>query len=186
MTDNAYKTMIKNKVAYFCNEEHCLNYNFEIEKIKKEKEAERTAKKELASKIKAEKEEKKKERIEKYKEDKNKVYRLVCEIIGKKEIINTLLWKEWAIWNMVASNEVIGQYLEENKTFLTSTISRLDNVEHGRIRYFSAILKNNLGDYKPNTKETEKPKIQVDDTFYIPTTTRSNRRRALADLEDEF
>lgn len=122
---------------------------------------------------------------EKASADKDKVYRLICDIIGRKEIINTVLWKEWAQWNKVASNEKIGQYLEENKFYLISLISRLDNVEFNRIRYLSTILKNKLGDFKPNTKEIEKPKIQIDETFYV-STTNNNKRRSLADLEDEF
>ena len=117
--------------------------------------------------------------------DKDKAYYLICEIIGRKEIINTALWKEWAVWNQVASNEVIGRYLEDNKKYLVDTISRLDNVEFNRIRYLSTILKNKLGDYKPKAKEVEKPKVQVDETFYAPITTRNNKRRSLADLEDD-
>lgn len=121
-------------------------------------------------------------------EDKDKVYRLVCDIIGRKEILNSALWKEKAIWNKVANDEVIGQYLEENKDYLTSMICRLDNVEYNRIRYLSAILKNKLGDYKPNVvvKDTEKPKVKVDESFYESAPTTHHRRRALADLEDEF
>jgi len=119
--------------------------------------------------------------------DKDKVYRLICDIIGRKEIINTVLWKEWAIWNKVASNEVIGQYLEENKSYLIDIVYRLDNVEFGRIRYLSTILKNKLGDFKSKAKETPKPKVQVDETFYAPVTNNSNnKRRSLADLEDDF
>ena len=84
---------------------------------------------------------------EKGKIDKDKVYSLVCEIIGRKEIINTVLYKEWQSWNMVASNEIIYQYLEENKNYLCSAISKLENKEFNRIRYLSAIIKNNIGDF---------------------------------------
>lgn len=119
--------------------------------------------------------------------DKDKAYRLICDIVGRKEIINSVLWKEWAIWNKVASNEIIGLYLEENKFYLIDMISRLDNVEFNRIRYLSTILKNRLGDFKPKAKETPKPKVQVDETFYAPATNNSkNKRRSLADLEDDF
>ena len=120
--------------------------------------------------------------------DKNKAYKLICEIIGREKIINTALWKEWKVWNEVATDEVILQYLEENKEYLTSMIGRLDDIEYNRIRYLSAILKNKLGDYKPKVvvKETEKPKIQVDETFYESTPTTHNKRRSLADLEDDF
>jgi hypothetical protein len=78
--------------------------------------------------------------------------------------------------------------LDENKEYLSDVISRLDNVEYNRIRYLSAILKNKLGDYKPKAivKQTEKPKTQVDTTFYEPMQTNNNKRRSLADLEDDF
>lgn len=120
--------------------------------------------------------------------DKDKVYRLICDIIGRSEILNTALWKEKAIWNKVSTDEVIAQYLEENKIYLTSAISRLEDKEFNRIRYLSTILKNSLGDYKFKVivKENEKPKTRVDETFYGPEVTKQNKRRSLADLEDEF
>lgn len=121
-------------------------------------------------------------------DDKDKVYRLICDIVGRKEILNSILWKEKSIWNKVATDEVLGQYLEDNKTYLVSMISRLDDVEYNRIRYLSAIIKNKIGDYKTKTvvQVTEKPKVKVDDTFYEVATTTRNKRRSLADLEDEF
>ena len=108
----------------------------------------------------------------------------MCEIIGRKEIINGILWKEWQIWNKVADNEKIGCYLEENKDYLRDVISRLENVEFNRIRYLSAILKNILGDNKPKVEEKPRPKITM--TFYEPAQTHNNRRRSLSDLEDEL
>ena len=120
--------------------------------------------------------------------DKDMVYKLICEIIDREKIINTALWKEWNVWNKVATNEIIGQYLMENKEYLIGAIARLDNVEFNRIRYLSAILKNSLGDFKPKiiVSETEKPKVTVDQTFYESTPATRSKRRSLADLEDEF
>lgn len=125
---------------------------------------------------------------EKLATDKDKVYRLVCDIIERKEITNTALFAEWKVWNKVADNEKIGQYLEENKVYLCSVVAKLEDKEFNRIRYLSAILKNSLGDFKPKTvvSETEKPKVKVDESFYESTPVTHNRRRALADLEDEF
>ena len=34
-------------------------------------------------------------------EDKDRVYRLICDIMGEADIISTALYKEWAIWNKV-------------------------------------------------------------------------------------
>ena len=124
--------------------------------------------------------------------DKDNAYRLICEIIGREKIKNTVLWKEWQIWNEICSNKLIWQYLSENKNYLIEVVSKIENVEFKRIRYLSAILKNNLGDYKINIQETDelKPKIHVDETMYesqiINTSKKSNKRRSLADLEDEY
>ena len=150
------------------------------------KKEEEDARKLLADKMREEKAAAEREGIEQRKAAKDKAYWLICEIIGRKEIINTKLWKEWVIWNKVATNEAIGNYLEENKNYLISVVSKIADVELYRINYLSSILKNNLGDYKTNTKTTEKHQVKVDNTFYQPVVTNNNKRRSLADLEDEF
>ena len=132
-----------------------------------------------------------KRKQEKEAADKDKVYRLICDIIGRKEIINSILWKEKSVWNKVCTDEVIAQYLEENKDYLTRMISRLDNVEFNRIRYLSAILKNKLGDYKPKAREEKRnsePKIDInmDEMMYEIHNVNKNKRKSLADLEDIF
>lgn len=206
----AYIVFIGKQKAFYCNEEEYRNDIAEKEQkkvvggsckckicgaklntenaylvITESKKVKRLIKSFYCSKEEYEKDRAKKDKA---KLDKDKAYWLICDILGRKEIINTALWDEWEIWKRVASNEVIGQYLEENKEYLKSVISRLDDVEFNRIRYLSAILKNKLGDYKPKVaaKETEKPKIKVDETLYEITSTTRNRRRSLADLEDEF
>lgn len=190
-SDNAYR-IAKNKIGmYFCNQEHYVKYVEQAEKKKAEKAKLIAQEKEEQAKLKARQKEEhmaeEQAQKEKRKADKDKAYWLICEIIGRKEIINTVLWKEWAIWNKVASNETIGRYLEENKTYLINTISNLDNIELIRIRYLSAILKNKLGDYSRITTIDTRPKIQtVEETFYEPVTTNNNKRRSLADLEDDF
>lgn len=121
--------------------------------------------------------------------DKDKVYRLICDIIGRKEIINSILWKEKSVWNKVCTDEVIAQYLEENKDYLTGAISRLDDVEFNRIRYLSAILKNKLGDYKPKVKEERKPvESNSDFELFEPTVVKQNNQSdfILEDVEDDL
>ena len=117
-------------------------------------------------------------------EDKDRAYYLICDIIGRKKIRNSALWKEWAIWNEVSTDEVIGKYLEENKEYLSNLIGRLDDVEYNRIRYLSAILKNKLGDYKPKVvvKEIVTPKIQDE---HYETKFKLKQRRGFEDLEDD-
>ena len=161
--EDAYKVVIYNSKgtpsnAYFCNEEHY--------------------KKMLVQ------EAKRKEEIAKRQALKDKAYYLICDIIGKKEIINTALWDEWKTWNKVASNEVLGQYLEENKDYLTSAISKLDNIEYNRIKYLSKIIKCDLVDYKPKKKEKEIiPVVQVE---HYETKFKNKKKVGFEDLEEEF
>lgn len=122
----------------------------------------------------------------KIQEDKDRVYYLICDIMGVDEIINTALWKEKQLWNKAFSDEIIAKYLQENKEYLTSAVTRLDSSEYAKIRYISAILKNSLRDFRPKTEITEVPKIVVDETIYESPTQSLNKRRSLADLEDMF
>ena len=119
-------------------------------------------------------------------EDKDKVYRLICDILGEKEVLNTALWKEKTIWNKAFSDEIIAKYLAENKDYLVSAVSRLSGTEYAKIRYVSAVLKNSLRDFKPKVEEQPKPKVIVEETIYDTPTHSLNRRRSLADLEDDI
>ena len=99
---------------------------------------------------------------------------------------NSTIHKEWKRWNNLVSNEQIAEYLTENKNYLLEVMKKDFSSEFGKIRYFSTILCNKLMDFKPKAKEEEKPKVQVDETFYASAPTTQNKRRSLADLEDEF
>lgn len=118
-------------------------------------------------------------------EDKDKVYRLICDILGEKEIINTALWKEKAIWNKAFSDEIIAKYLAENKDYLTSAVSKLSGTEYAKIRYVSAVLKNSLRDWKPKVEVVEKPRLIVTEEHY-ETKYKPKTRMALEDFEEEI
>lgn len=129
------------------------------------------------------------ERKRKAAEDKDKVYTLICRIIGRETIINTSLWAEWKVWSSVADDAKIGQFLAENEEYLTSMIGRLANAEFPRIRYLSTVLKNRLGDYQPRVAEEIKvqPKVVIDETMYdVSSVATRQRRRSLDELEDEI
>ena len=130
--------------------------------------------------------EKEEERKKKIAEDKDKVYRLICDIMGAQEIVNTALYKEWVEWSKVATNSKIAKYLEENKAYLTSAIKRLSSTEYAKIRYLSAVLKNSLKDYTPKVVEQPNPAVVVEETFYETPAQSLNKRRSLAELEDMF
>lgn len=113
---------------------------------------------------------------------KDVAYKLICDIMGKQKITNKVLWKEWALWNGIASDEIVRKYLEENKTYLTGRIARLDNNEYGRIRYLSAILKNNLADFQPKQESIFSLNIPAE---YYETRYKPKVRVALLDIEEE-
>ena len=128
-------------------------------------------------------------RKKKAKEDKDKVYRLICDIMGEKEIINSILWKEWAVWNKVADNEKIGKYLEENKDYLSSVIGRLTSSEFARIRYLSTIIKDRIKEFVPRV-EGKPGVVEVDDNFELfeptPVIKQQITEQILYDVEDDL
>lgn len=126
------------------------------------------------------------ERKKKTEEDKNRVYRLVCDIMGEKEIISTALYKEWVVWNKVADNSKIAKYLDENRDYLTSVIARLSSSEYARIRYLSVIIRDKIKAFAPKVEVKEVPKVVVEETIYEAPAQTVNKRRSLDDLEDMF
>ena len=128
-------------------------------------------------------------RKEKAKEDKDKVYQLICDIMGEKEIINSILWKEWTIWNKVADNEKIGKYLEENKDYLSSVIGRLTSSEFARIRYLSTIIKDRIKEFVPKIEE-KSVVVEVDNDFELfestPVIKPQIEKQVLYDVEDDL
>ena len=123
------------------------------------------------------------ERKKKAQEDKDRVYRLICDIMGEKEILNTALWKEKIEWNKAFSDEFIVKYLEEKKSYLSSTIARLSGTEYAKIRYISAVLKNSLRDFKPKVVEVAPPKVVVEEHY--ETKYKRKTRQALSDFEED-
>ena len=118
-------------------------------------------------------------------EDKDRVYRLICDIMNEREIISTALYKEWQVWLRVADNEKISQYLEENKDYLTSVIARLTSSEFAKIRYLSTIIRDRIKAFKPKPKvEKHEKAIEISGVGPINYKPRETRR-GLDFLEDE-
>ena len=122
-------------------------------------------------------------RKKKAKEDKDKVYRLICDLFGY-EIQNTQLFAEWNLWNKLKSNEIIYKYLVENKEYLQQICNKPFEGEYQRIRYFSAVLKNSLRDFKPKVEVFDKPMIVVEEHY--ETKYKLKARMALEDFEEEY
>lgn len=122
-------------------------------------------------------------RKKKAKEDKDKVYRLICDLFGY-EIQNTQFFAEWNLWNKLKSNEIIYKYLVENKEYLQQICNKPFEGEYQRIRYFSAVLKNSLRDFKPKVEVFDKPMIAVEEHY--ETKYKLKARMALEDFEEEY
>lgn len=122
-------------------------------------------------------------RKKKDQENKDRVYRSICDIMGENEIISTALFKEWQVWLKVADNEKIAKYLEENKDYLTSVIARLGSSEYARIRYLSAIIRDKIKAFVPKVEVKEMPKVVVEEHY--ETKYKPKARQALLDLEED-
>lgn len=122
-------------------------------------------------------------RKKKAKEDKDRVYRLICDLFGY-EIQNTQLFAEWNLWNKLKSNEIIYKYLVENKEYLQQICNKSFEGEYQKIRYFSAVLKNSLRDFKPKVEVDETPRIVVEEHY--ETKYKPKARMALDDFEEEY
>lgn len=123
-------------------------------------------------------------RKKKVKEDKDKVYNLICDMFGY-EIQNTQFFAEWKLWNKLKPNDIIYRYLKENETYLKGICNRCYDTEFQKIRYFSAVLKNSLHDYVPKV-EVKQPIITPDmsQTMYEIHNVNNNRRKSLEEMED--
>lgn len=123
-------------------------------------------------------------RKKKVKEDKDKVYNLICDMFGY-EIQNTQFFAEWKLWNKLKPNDIIYRYLKENEAYLQGICNRCYDTEFQKIRYFSAVLKNSLHDYVPKV-EAKQPIITSDmnQTMYEIHNVNNNRRKSLEEMED--
>lgn len=116
------------------------------------------------------------------KESKNKVIDLTFEIIG--ETTNTALFKELTEIAKIHTYSKLLKYMEENTINLHAAMSRNDFIhEYGKIRYFAAIIKNQIGDFKEKIENTEVNDYVdiVGEVKYTPT-----KKKSFADFIDEY
>lgn len=124
-------------------------------------------------------------------EEKNLTYRLIYNIFGR-EVVNTILYKEVSALAKIYTFGTIHNYLEENYEFLSKIMQKDFENEYSKIRYFAAILKNNLYDFqKKNIGEQSIEVEHLEKTIDTPIDIhnvkfkRKNRRRTLEDFEKE-
>lgn len=102
---------------------------------------------------------------------------LITSFIG--ETTNTILYKEMQLWGNDTAKII--SFLKANENNIGRAMAKDFTSEYAKIRYFSAIIKNGINDYKEPEPEVIK---QTNDEFYESKYTPCKRRKCLADYED--
>lgn len=116
-------------------------------------------------------------------ENKDRCWEIIKEIFCR-EVTNSILWKEMNSLYSVYGSELVDDYLSSEKSDIAKAMYKDFDSEYAEIRYFAAILKNNLTDYKKKANVIEKKVevvVEVDPMTvnYKP----KKRRKSLADIE---
>ena len=106
------------------------------------------------------------------------------EIFGRTT--NTAFFKEMKEISEVHGYEKMTSYLKDNEGYLNSVMQKDFNTEYGKVRYFAAILKNQLGDYV--MKKPEVKKVVTEDFFELTkkTSRKKEKRKGIDDLMKEL
>lgn len=109
-------------------------------------------------------------------------YQQAQDVIGKTT--SSVFYKEMNEIAQVHGFNKMCQYLKVNELYLKNAMHKSFKTEFGKIRYFAAILKNNLGNFKyikpVESKEVKPPEI------YKANYKRKNERRGMNDLLDDI
>jgi hypothetical protein len=136
-----------------------------------------------------EKEEKNKKTTTPKKKTKKDVLNLVFELFGY-EVTNSALSNELRALSKLYTYDGIYSYIKDNYKFLDKIINGKDfEKEYGKIRYFTAIIKNNIVDYLNLQKEKIDEQQYIQNIEYdIPDVKykTKHKRRALYDIEMEL
>lgn len=113
---------------------------------------------------------------------KDNTYKIICEIFGYA-ITNSTLFKELNELSAKNSYEKIFSYICDNKQMLENSIDKYFSTEHTKIKYFLAIIKNNIVGYviddEPYITSNE---YEILDIKYKA----KKKRRAMCDIEREL
>ena len=121
--------------------------------------------------------------VHKAQQIKDDTYNLIYEIFGRK-ITNTILQKEINELYDIYSFEKIEAYLSQNTEYLSNLMQNKSfQSEYAQIRYFAAILKNSLSDFKYEKKEKINIAVEID--MPVCTFKRKSGRKALIEFEEE-
>lgn len=121
---------------------------------------------------------------------KDNTIEIINNTFGYK-IINTSLYKELALLEENYGYEIIYDYIKDNYDYLYDCVHKDYNNEFCKIRYFFAILKNSMNDYKETIVSIEKQKAnepKIDFEIYEKKKQIKNnkKRRTITEIENEL
>jgi len=108
------------------------------------------------------------------------VFKLCTEILGSTT--NTILFKEMTGIASIHTYVKILGYLTDNIEKVNGFMSKSFNSEYGKIKYFTTILKNNIGDYVAETKIERNIEVENTEVNYK----RKPRKKSLSQYLDEY
>ncbi len=112
----------------------------------------------------------------------DQVMSIFCE-----QVTNTILFKEITELENIYTSKLILDYLKENEDYIKNLINNKSfSSQYAKIRYFTAILKNNLADYRDNNtqyhdeEDFKDLEIEILEFRYKP----KKKRRSIAEIEE--
>ena len=119
--------------------------------------------------------------IQKRRQSKDNTFLCINDIFGYK-VTSSVLFKEISGLHDTFTYEKMFAYLQENQQYLKQVMEKEFISEYAKIRYFSAILKNNLADFKMKEHEFVKSiNVDISSNRYK----RKKQRKALSEIEEE-
>lgn len=117
------------------------------------------------------------------------IYSVICNIFGN-QVLHSALKKEWKLWREITTDTVILAYLKEKENELQNVMqSKYFSGEYASIRYFSAILKNNLKDFATGFKNKQEQETENDRVnnieLYESRKGKTPTRKGFAEIEEE-
>lgn len=108
--------------------------------------------------------------------DRKEMITLVNEYLGDTK--NTVLFKEISLWG--EPNKIV-RFIKENRNKFDIMYQKVFETEYQKIRYFSAIIKNNINDMPDEIKEEPIKIVELE--WYENKHKNKKRRKCLADYE---
>ncbi|MNG19036.1 hypothetical protein D3C84_1031550 [compost metagenome] len=105
------------------------------------------------------------------------------EVLG--ETTNTSLMKDLSNIAKIHTYKKMINYLESDVENIVNALNKHFDTEYGKIRYFTAIIKNSIGEFREKIEDTEEEIIVgldiVEEVKYTPT-----KKKSFSDLIDEY